>query len=113
MDWFERGKYLGHEAMKRARLSAATAEDHRLVQIILHVTVTRDEDNAYASVKDLVDGLKVRHARRVKGLTAEMTDMRGAGLVWDDRKPWLQLVVDQQDVEHRKEQRTVVRVWRA
>jgi len=111
--WLELAIHHGRAARMLADVPPAVSGDRRRVEIVQHRTHLLDPGNLEASVKAIVDGLKLRHARRVKGIRAELSDLWGAGLIFDDGPAHLDLVVTQAKARHRAEQRTEVKVFAA
>src|SRR5665213_150669 len=64
------------------------------VQITLHTMKLLDKDNAYASVKPIVDALKVY------------------GVIVDDRLDCIDLTVSQEQVKHRADEKVILEIER-
>ena len=109
--WLELTIGHGLAARMQAHLVPATPADRRRVEIVMHRIRLLDPDNLIASAKAIVDGLKLRHGRRLKGIPAELSDLHGAGLIFDDGPSHLELQVTQAKAAHAAEQRTRVAVY--
>jgi hypothetical protein len=103
--WFE-ATYRAAQ-LARGGLAKAEPEDRRQVKITLFRVRLLDKDGAEASVKPLIDALKRYQRRKVGGV---MVKVDGVGLIYDDDAEHCGWSVEQVQIKHRKEQKTVVRV---
>lgn len=92
-EWKRSAFMLGTSARNTEGWNVATAQDRRQVVITLRRSPLLDPDNAYASVKPVVDGLV------------------SAGLIHDDGPVFLELTVRQEKARRRFEQRTIIEVF--
>ena len=95
-DWLARAIQLGLLARQLARLRPAGPETQRRLELTVYRCRLMDPDNLTAAVKPVVDGLKLRHSRRLRSMPAWVTDPWGAGLIHDDDDDHLVLIVTQE-----------------